>query len=56
MKLYTKEILIKELQKIAQRGWIENARTGHNHGTKFRLQRPNLPYNCSYPRFRFQAF
>jgi len=32
MKLYTKEILIKELQKIAKRGWIENARKGNAGG------------------------
>jgi len=32
MKLYTKEILIKELQKIAKQGWIENARKGNAGG------------------------
>jgi len=32
MKLYTKEILIEELQKIAQQGWIENARKGNAGG------------------------
>jgi len=32
MKLYTKEILIKELQEIAKRGWIENARKGNAGG------------------------
>jgi len=32
MKLYTKESLIKELQKIAKRGWIENARHGNAGG------------------------
>jgi hypothetical protein len=32
MKLYTKEKLIKEFQKIAQRGWIENARKGNAGG------------------------
>jgi hypothetical protein len=32
MKLYTKENLIKELQKIAQQGWIENARKGNAGG------------------------
>ena len=31
MKIYTKEDLIKELNKIAQMGWIDNARFG-NHG------------------------
>lgn len=32
MKLYTKESLITELQKIAKRGWIENARKGNDGG------------------------
>ena len=32
MKLYTKEKLIKEFQKIAKRGWIENARKGNAGG------------------------
>jgi len=32
MKLYTKENLIKELQKIAQCGWVENARKGNAGG------------------------
>jgi hypothetical protein len=32
MKLYTKEELIKEFQKIAKRGWIENARKGNAGG------------------------
>jgi len=32
MKLYTKERLIKEFQKIAKRGWIENARKGNAGG------------------------
>jgi len=32
MKLYTKENLIKEFQKIAQQGWIENARQGNDGG------------------------
>ncbi len=32
MKLYTKENLIKEFQKIAQQGWIENARHGNSGG------------------------
>ena len=32
MKLYTKESLVKELQKIAKRGWIENARHGNAGG------------------------
>jgi hypothetical protein len=32
MKLYTKESLIIELQRIAKRGWIENARTGNDGG------------------------
>ncbi len=31
MKIYTKDSLIKELKKIADRGWIDNARHG-NHG------------------------
>ena len=32
MKLYTKENLITEFQKIAQMGWIENARYGNSGG------------------------
>jgi len=32
MKLYTKESLTAELQKIAKRGWIENARKGNDGG------------------------
>jgi hypothetical protein len=32
MKLYTKENLIKEFHKIAQMGWIENARKGNAGG------------------------
>jgi hypothetical protein len=32
MKLYTKEKLIKEFQRIAKRGWIENARKGNAGG------------------------
>ena len=32
MKLYTKEKLIKEFQKIAKRGWIENTRKGNAGG------------------------
>ena len=32
MKLYTKEKLIKEFQKIAKRGWIENTRHGNAGG------------------------
>ena len=32
MKLYTKENLIKEFQKIAEQGWIENARHGNAGG------------------------
>jgi hypothetical protein len=32
MKLYTKENLIKEFKKIAQLGWIENARKGNAGG------------------------
>jgi hypothetical protein len=32
MKLYTKEKLIKELRKIAKRGWIKNARQGNSGG------------------------
>lgn len=32
MKLYTKENLIKEFHKIAQMGWIENARKGNVGG------------------------
>lgn len=32
MKLYTKENLIKEFHKIAQMGWIENARKGNSGG------------------------
>jgi hypothetical protein len=32
MKLYTKEKLIKEFEKIAKRGWIENARKGNAGG------------------------
>jgi len=32
MKLYTKETLIAELQKIEKRGWIENAREGNDGG------------------------
>ena len=32
MKLYTKENLIKEFQKIEQLGWIENARQGNAGG------------------------
>jgi hypothetical protein len=31
MKIYTKDSLINELKKIAEQGWIENARHG-NHG------------------------
>lgn len=31
MKIYTKDSLIAELEKITQKGWIENARHG-NHG------------------------
>ncbi len=32
MKLYTKELLIEEFRKIADRGWIENARKGNSGG------------------------
>jgi hypothetical protein len=32
MKLFTKELLIEEFRKIANRGWIENARTGNAGG------------------------
>jgi len=32
MKIYTKEILIAEFQKISQMGWIENARKGNAGG------------------------
>jgi len=32
MKLYTKEKLVKEFQKIAKSGWIENARKGNAGG------------------------
>jgi hypothetical protein len=32
MKLYTKEELITELQKIARKGWIKNAREGNSGG------------------------
>ncbi|MFA5012745.1 MAG: MvaI/BcnI family restriction endonuclease [Ignavibacteria bacterium] len=32
MKIFTKESLIKELQDIAARGWIENARHGNSGG------------------------
>ena len=32
MKLYTKENLIKEFQKIAKQGWIENGRKGNSGG------------------------
>lgn len=32
MKIYTKEILIKEFKEIAKKGWIENARHGNNGG------------------------
>jgi len=32
MKLYTKESLIKEFHKIAEQGWIENARKGNSGG------------------------
>lgn len=32
MKLYTKENLIKEFQKIANQGWIENTRRGNSGG------------------------
>ena len=32
MKLYTKENLITEFHKIAQMGWIENARHGNSGG------------------------
>jgi hypothetical protein len=32
MKLYTKENLIKEFHKIAEKGWIENARKGNAGG------------------------
>jgi hypothetical protein len=32
MKLYTKENLIKELHKIAKKGWIENTRKGNAGG------------------------
>jgi hypothetical protein len=32
MKLYTKESLIEELRKIAQMGWVENARHGNAGG------------------------
>ncbi|MDR1680921.1 MAG: MvaI/BcnI family restriction endonuclease [Prevotellaceae bacterium] len=32
MKLYTKENLIKEFQRIAKQGWIENARKGNAGG------------------------
>ena len=32
MKLYTKEKLIEEFQRIAKRGWIENARKGNAGG------------------------
>ena len=31
MKIYTKDSLITELKKIAEQGWIDNARHG-NHG------------------------
>ena len=32
MKIYTKESLINELKKIAQLGWVRNARKGNNGG------------------------
>jgi hypothetical protein len=32
MKIYTKESLITELKKIAEQGWIENARRGNQGG------------------------
>ena len=32
MKIYSKDSLIKELRKIAERGWIENARHGNQGG------------------------
>ena len=32
MKIFTKEILIKELKSIAAKGWIENARHGNQGG------------------------
>ncbi|HPD65732.1 MAG TPA: MvaI/BcnI family restriction endonuclease [Bacteroidia bacterium] len=32
MKIYTKESLIKELKKIAKKGWIENKRYGNQGG------------------------
>ncbi|MDR1652839.1 MAG: MvaI/BcnI family restriction endonuclease [Prevotellaceae bacterium] len=32
MKIYTKENLIKEFHKIAEQGWIENARSGNAGG------------------------
>jgi hypothetical protein len=32
MRLYTKDTLIKEFQKIAEQGWIENARHGNAGG------------------------
>lgn len=32
MKIYTKESLIKEFKKIANKGWFENARHGNSGG------------------------
>ena len=38
MKIYTKDGLIKELKKIAAKGWIENARHGNHGGIETRLK------------------
>ncbi|MDR1529383.1 MAG: MvaI/BcnI family restriction endonuclease [Burkholderiales bacterium] len=32
MKLYTKESLIEEIQRIVKLGWVENARRGNAGG------------------------
>lgn len=40
--IYTKESLIEKLKNIRELGWIPNARTGHNHGIKFRLRQDKL--------------
>jgi hypothetical protein len=43
MKLYTKESLTQELKTISEKGWVPNARAGHNHGSKFRMKQNCLP-------------